>query len=91
MRRPLPSDEAVADSDQPILPELPLKVEIKDFRLKELALGAPVIGEAARLSATGATTLGNPSEGLDLKFDAKRLDAAGTLTAQLTLVPKTNA
>ena len=90
LRRPLPSEEVVADGDQPILPQLPVKVAIKSFTLHELSLGAPVVGEAARLSATGATTLGDPAEGLDLKFDAKRLDAAGSLTAQLTLVPKSN-
>ncbi len=89
VRRPLSNERPDAVSKEPILPELPLKVEIKDFSLKELALGEPVIGTAARVSATGAATLGNPSEGLSLKFDAKRLDAAGTLTARLELVPKT--
>ena len=64
-------------SNEPILPELPLKMEIKDFSLKELALGEAVVGTAARISATGAASLGKPSEGLNLRFDAQRLDAAG--------------
>ncbi|MCF8477400.1 MAG: hypothetical protein K9G60_10240, partial [Pseudolabrys sp.] len=89
VRRPLANERPDAVSDEPILPELPLRIEIKDFSLKELALGEPVIGTAARVSATGAASLGNPSEGLNLKFDAKRLDAAGTLTARLELVPQT--
>ncbi len=89
VRRRLPNEQPAAVSDEPILPELPLKVEIKDFSLKELALGEPVIGLAARLGATGKATLGNPSEGLNLTFDARRLDAAGTLTARLELVPST--
>lgn len=87
LRPALPNEQPEAVSDEPLLPELPLKVEIKDFGLKELALGAPVIGAAASVSATGAATLGNPAEGLNLRFDARRLDAAGALAARVELVP----
>lgn len=87
LRRALPNEQPEAVSDEPLLPELPLKVEIKDFSLKELALGAPVIGTAASVSATGAATLGNPAEGLNLRFDARRLDAAGATAARVELVP----
>ena len=44
LRRPIPADETVAGADQPLLPELPVKVQIADFLLRELSLGAPVIG-----------------------------------------------
>ncbi|MEZ5786324.1 MAG: translocation/assembly module TamB domain-containing protein [Xanthobacteraceae bacterium] len=89
-RRPVPADQPASDTDEPLLPELPLKVDIKDFSLRELALGAPVVGVAARLTGTGAASLGNnPSEGLNLRLDARRLDAAGTLTARLALWPQT--
>src|SRR5690606_1064639 len=88
-RRPVPSEEEVPGADQPILPELPVKVEIKEFTLAQLALGEPVIGLAARLGAKGNASLGNPSEGLDLSLEARRLDAAGELTARLSLVPQT--
>ncbi len=91
LRRPVPSEETVANTDKPILPELPVKVEIKQFALQELSLGEPVIGQAARLSASGNASLGSPSEGLKLQFDAHRLDAAGSLTAHLDLVPKSQA
>ena len=91
LRRPLPSEQPVAGSDQPILPQLPVKVEIKAFALKQLALGAPVVGQAARLSASGSASLGDPSEGLNLHFEAHRLDAPGSVTAQLALVPKTQS
>ena len=89
LRRPLPSDQPVAGSDQPILPQLPVKIEIKAFALKQLVLGAPVVGQAAQLSANGSASLGDPSEGLNLHFEAHRLDAPGSITAQLALVPKT--
>ena len=83
-RLPSPAGEPASDTEKPLLPELPLKVDIKDFSLRELALGAPVVGVAARLAGTGTASLGNPSEGLNL-----RLDAAGTLTARLALRPQT--
>ena len=66
LRRPLPGEEAAAGSNEPILPELPVKIEVKAFSLAELALGEPVLGAAARLSASGSAKLGTPSEGLDL-------------------------
>ena len=91
LRRPLPLDQPVANSDQPILPQLPVKVQIKAFALKQLALGAPVVGQAARLSARGDASLGDPSEGLNLHFEAHRLDAPGSVTAQLALLPKTQS
>lgn len=89
-RWPIPAEEDVPGADDPILPELPVKLEIKDFSLTELSLGEPIAGVAARLSATGAASLGAPAEGLALRFAARRLDAAGTFTAQLGLVPQTN-
>lgn len=86
-RRPVPAETPVAGEHQPILPELPVKVEIKNFALAELKIGEPLLGTAARISAAGAAKLGNPSEGLDLRLDVRRLDQPGILTARLGLVP----
>ncbi|WP_210485204.1 translocation/assembly module TamB domain-containing protein [Microvirga antarctica] len=83
LRRPIASDETVPGADQPLLPELPVKVQIADFLLRELVLGEPVIGTAAQLTASGAASLGDPKEGLTLRFDGRRLDAPGTLAARL--------
>ena len=92
LRKPLPvPSDAPKTDNAPILPELPVKVVIKDFAVGELSLGAPVIGVAARLSLSGAAVLGNPSEGLNLRFDTKRLDAPGGLTTRLELVPDTKS
>ena len=90
LRRPLPADEAAPVSDEPILPELPVRVIVDRFTLQELALGEPILGTAARLSAQGSAQLGNPSEGLDLTFAAQRLDAPGRLSINLDYVPQTN-
>ena len=72
-----------------ILPELPLKVIVKQFSLQELSLGEPVVGVAARLEIDGKATLGPPSEGLDLSLASKRLDAPGEFKAVMTYVPAT--
>ncbi|WP_375460316.1 translocation/assembly module TamB domain-containing protein [uncultured Enterovirga sp.] len=88
-RRPIPAEGQVAGEDQPILPELPVKVEIKAFNLAELQVGEPLLGTEARVTATGAARLSNNlQEGLDLTFDARRLDQPGTLAARLGLVPQ---
>src|SRR5208283_4878883 len=78
LRRPLPSETPPPDTGkpQPILPELPVKVIVKEFAIDELELGE--------------ATLGPPSEGLDLSLGARRLDAGGELKALLTYVPSTD-
>ncbi len=90
LRRPAPRPATVAAGDQPILPELPLKVIIEAFQLSELVLGQPVLGDPARLTANGAATLGPPAEGLDLRLEARRLDRAGQATIRLVFVPQTS-
>ena len=88
MRTPVPAETRVVGEDEPLLPELPVKVEIKRFNLAELNVGQPILGTAARISATGAANLGSASEGLDLRLEVRRLDQPGTLTARLGLVPE---
>ena len=100
LRRPLPAtalnalppdatSAAPASADALVLPELPVKVIIKQFAVQELLLGEPVAGVGARLAITGKATLGPPSEGLDLHLDAHRLDAAGLFSALLSYIPAT--
>ena len=92
LRRPLPSDTPPPETgaQQPILPELPVKVLIKQFGVQELSLGEPVVGVAARLGISGKATLGPPSEGLDLTLTAQRLDAPGDFKTLLTYIPATD-
>lgn len=89
LRRPLPSpDSATLEPDGSLLPELPVKVEIKGFKLGELVLGESFAGQPARLTADGKAKLGAPVEGLDLDVNVRRLDAAGLFAAHLRFVPK---
>jgi translocation and assembly module TamB len=91
-RKPVPSETATKPTDDgPALPDLPVKVQIKAFSLADLDLGKPILGTALRASATGATELGSPSEGLVFDLDAKRLDSGGRFMAALKYVPKGNA
>jgi translocation and assembly module TamB len=93
LRRPLPSQAPPAADNaapQPILPELPVKVVVKQFAIQELSLGEPVMGVAARLDVSGKATLGPPSEGLDLTLALRRLDAPGEFKALMTYVPATD-
>ncbi len=92
LRRPLPADTPPPPDSGPrsILPELPLKVIVKQFGVQELSLDEPVVGVAARLQIDGKATLGPPSEGLDLSLTSKRLDAPGEFKAFMTYVPATD-
>lgn len=83
-------EETAAVSDEPLFPELPVKVIVEKFALQELTLGEPVLGTAARLSAQGSANLGDPAEGLKLDFAARRLDAPGQLAINLDYLPQTN-
>lgn len=92
LRKPA-RDPAAATPDQPnndpILPELPLKVEIGKFAIGELVLGEPVIGVAARFSASGNASLGPPAEGLNSALEIRRLDAPGVTSLKLAFAPAT--
>ncbi|WP_082483507.1 translocation/assembly module TamB domain-containing protein [Methylobacterium sp. Leaf87] len=89
LRRPLPAPiSAKPEPDGSLLPDLPVKVEVKAFKLAELVLGEALAGQPARLAADGRAKLGAPSEGLDLDLKVRRLDAAGDFTARLLFVPK---
>ncbi|GJD99378.1 translocation/assembly module TamB domain-containing protein [Methylobacterium isbiliense] len=89
LRRPLPNPvAATAAEDESLLPDLPVKVEVKAFALGELVLGEPVLGQAARLAGAGQAKLGSPSEGLDLGLGIRRLDRPGNATLRLAFVPE---
>ena len=89
LRRPVPAAAPPAEEpDGTLLPDLPVKVEVKAFRLDALDLGEAIAGQAARLAASGKVRLGNPAEGLDLDLGVRRLDAGGQFAARLLFVPK---
>src|ERR1700730_4765831 len=86
-RKPVPSETPVVGEEQPLLPELPVKVEIKQFSLARVDLAEAVLGVASVFSTGGNAKLGPPSEGLQLFLDGQRLDRPATLNVRLNLVP----
>ncbi len=87
LRRPAASD-APQSADEPLVPELPVKLEIKALTVQELVLSAEVAGAGARLSITGRASLGKPADGLDAELTARRLDAEGESRILVKFVPK---
>ncbi|WP_246691628.1 translocation/assembly module TamB domain-containing protein [Methylobacterium sp. WL12] len=89
LRRPVPAAVvATPEPDGTLLPDLPVKVEIKNFSLADLVLGEGIAGQPARLSAKGRAKLGAPSEGLDLDAAVQRQDAGGRFGLKLLFVPQ---
>ncbi len=71
----------------PLLPELPVKVEIGKFAIGEFVLGEPVLGVAARFTAAGTASLGRAAEGLNADVQVRRTDAPGLSAIKLGFVP----
>lgn len=65
----LPDAEATPFS----LPELPVSVDIVDFAVDQITLGAPLLGEEAQLRVQAAARL--DEDGVTLDIDATRTDA----------------
>ncbi|WP_296574851.1 translocation/assembly module TamB domain-containing protein [Phreatobacter sp.] len=87
LRRPVADPNAQPAADGSLLPELPLKVEISRFTVREFRLGEPVLGVAAHFTASGNASLGPPAEGLNAVLEVRRLDARGVAALKLTYVP----
>ncbi|MFD2738934.1 translocation/assembly module TamB domain-containing protein [Sulfitobacter aestuarii] len=64
----LPEAEATPFS----LPDLPVSIEIAEFAVEEIALGKPILGEAARLSVNANARYNDAAAILD--FQARRID-----------------
>ncbi len=80
-RRPVPHEPTLAERlPEPeatpfSLPELPVSVQVQELALEEILLGEPLVGQEARLSATGSADLARGE--LDAELAVNRLDAAG--------------
>jgi translocation and assembly module TamB len=89
LRRPAPPEEAVPGEDEPLIPEIPIEVEVKGFTLNRLNLGEPVLGTQAQLTARGHARIGNPAEGISLSMAVDRSDAQGHAEITTTYQPQT--
>ena len=93
-RRPDPAERAAdlpAPEAQPFsLPELPVSLQIGAIAAEEVALGAPVLGEAMRLTVEGSASLQRGGGALSLALRAARTDARrGVITLDAAFDPET--
>ncbi len=86
-RLPEGSEEIEQPTDEPFrLPELPTSIpplSVEKLAIAEIALDAPVLGEAASFELNGSLTAADDGRQADLTVDLQRLDQA---TAFLTLI-----
>ncbi|MGB3244857.1 MAG: translocation/assembly module TamB domain-containing protein [Sulfitobacter sp.] len=73
-RLPVSEEAALPDAEaKPFaLPELPVSVEIADFAVEQINLGAPLLGEAVQLSVKANAKLNDETANID--FTASRTD-----------------
>ncbi|EWY36380.1 hypothetical protein N825_26250 [Skermanella stibiiresistens SB22] len=85
---PPPSDEPFA---LPQLPQLPVGLDLQRLVVKELNLGAPVLGgEAATLRIDGKAELGRADQGVSADLNIARQDKPGGGKLVLAYAPDTN-
>lgn len=74
-RLPAAEEDALPDAEAApfSLPELPVSVDIAQFAINEINLGAPVLGEDAQLSIAASAQLNDDLANIDLQ--AQRTDA----------------
>ena len=76
-------------SDEPVLPELPVKVIVERFALQELALGEPMLGTAAG-SRRKVRRSRQPVRRAQVRLRGAAPRCAGPPSINLDYVPQTN-
>ncbi len=90
LRRPAPATETKPpepkETSEGLLPRKPpIAIRIGNFELGKLVLAEPVLDHAAALTLNGAAAL--DGDGASLKLKAQRLDAPGSVAADLAFSP----
>lgn len=85
---PSPPEPAAPKKEGPLLPSLPVDIDLRRLAVGQLDLGAPVIGEAASFTIDAQAKLGRPSDGLAATLKVQRTDRDNDhLTAELAYRP----
>ncbi len=87
-RAPGPATAPAKPSTGPLIPDLPVALNIGLLTLKRLDLEAPVLGVTASLSLDASGELSAHGAGAALKLAARRLDAPGDIDADLDYAPQ---
>jgi translocation and assembly module TamB len=89
---PEPAEAEPFDPADIALPDLPLGVRVDRLAVEEIALGAPVLGRPARLTAEGEARLVDPAEGLRLDLLVERTDETpGRVSLDAAFSPADNS
>src|SRR5262245_44431026 len=84
MRRtpaPAPEQTQAPTKPGPLIPELPIAIDLRQLSVERLALAAPILGEPAALSVTAHARLGDVGDGLSASLSLQQL-SGHTGTAQ---------
>ncbi|MDY0884191.1 translocation/assembly module TamB domain-containing protein [Dongia soli] len=85
---PSTEPEPAKPDEGPLLPSLPVAIDLQRLAIERIDLGQPVLGEAARFTLDAAASLGRPSDGLMAKLSLKRIDRDNDrVTADLAYRP----
>jgi translocation and assembly module TamB len=75
-------------SEGPLIPELPLTIDLRNLSVERLSLGTPILGQPAALALQANAHLGEPSEGLSASLAMRQLAGnIGTATLELAYRP----
>ncbi|HET6620856.1 MAG TPA: translocation/assembly module TamB domain-containing protein [Dongiaceae bacterium] len=73
----------------PLIPELPVDIDLRQLSIARLALAAPILGEPAALSVTAHAKLGEIGDGLSASLSLQQLSGhAGTARIDLAYRPE---
>jgi translocation and assembly module TamB len=89
MRVPVAESAPQAQPAGPLIPELPVAIDLRDLSVERLALAAPILGEPAALSLQAKAKLGDVGDGLSASLNLQQLSGqSGTATIDLAYRPK---
>ena len=88
-RVPAAEPKPEAPAPGPLIPELPIAIEVSQLSVDRLALAAPILGKPAALSVTAHARLGEIDDGLSASLSLRQLSGhTGTAQIDLTYQPE---
>ncbi|HEY1386078.1 MAG TPA: hypothetical protein VGF43_20810, partial [Dongiaceae bacterium] len=92
LRTPAAAPTQAPAEPGPLIPELPIAIDLRRLSVERLALAAPILGEPAALSVTAHAMLGDIGDGLSASLSLRQLSGhAGTAQVDLAYQPEQDA
>src|SRR5688572_449882 len=90
-RAPAAEQAQEPDEPGPLIPELPIAIDLRRLSIERLALAAPILGEPAALGVKASARLGEIGDGLSASLAMQQLSGrTGTATIDLAYRPDQN-